>query len=383
MPHGKIVFALILSATLIAQARADERTLDGPSVYVGLGGATQFLEDNDISGGGVDTASEFDLGWAAVVTAGHRFSNRLRTELEVGYRSNDVDSLSGTTDSRGAAHALTVMGNVLVDFPEIVQIRPYVGLGIGMAHIGVDDTSPVGGSTLDDTDTVPAFQGIVGATYPLTDRLEVFGDYRYFEAIDPEFKLDSDVNVEGDYDAHSVMFGLRWHFGQPWRPRRPQAEPEPIPMPVFQPAPPMPPPPPPEPMPMVEPAPEPEPMVEPAPPPAAEAPLLPRTYLVFFEWDKWNLTSEALEIVGTAATNAGKVPVSRIETTGHADRSGPDRYNMALSKRRAEAVKAELLRQGLKEDEIFIMWKGEREPLVPTVDGVREPQNRRVEIIFN
>ena len=63
-------------------------------------------------------------------------------------------------------------------------------------------------------------------------------------------------------------------------------------------------------------------------------------------------------------------------------RSGSDKYNLGLSKRRAEAVQQELERQGVGGGDIGIDWKGERDPLVPTPDGVREPQNRRVEIVF-
>ncbi|HAD86247.1 MAG TPA: hypothetical protein DCG48_02695, partial [Rhodospirillaceae bacterium] len=74
--------------------------------------------------------------------------------------------------------------------------------------------------------------------------------------------------------------------------------------------------------------------------------------------------------------------VTRIETTGHADRSGTDAYNLRLSQRRAESVKAELNRLGIPSGEILTRWKGEREPLVQTPDGAREPQNRRVEIIL-
>jgi outer membrane protein OmpA-like peptidoglycan-associated protein len=103
---------------------------------------------------------------------------------------------------------------------------------------------------------------------------------------------------------------------------------------------------------------------------------------VFFDWDKSTLTQEAQAIIRTAAANAKAGNIVRIELMGHADRSGPDRYNMGLSQRRADAVKAELVRQGLKANEIVTFAKGEREPLVPTADGVREPQNRRVEIVF-
>ena len=118
-------------------------------------------------------------------------------------------------------------------------------------------------------------------------------------------------------------------------------------------------------------------MVEPA---AVE---IPRTYLVFFDWDRADLRPDSIPIVREAAANAGKTSLTRIVTTGHADRSGPDAYNLRLSKRRAETIKAELVRLGIPETEIKVFWKGEQEPLVPTDDGIREPQNRRVEIVFN
>jgi outer membrane protein OmpA-like peptidoglycan-associated protein len=103
---------------------------------------------------------------------------------------------------------------------------------------------------------------------------------------------------------------------------------------------------------------------------------------VFFDWDRSDLTGEAQAIIQSAAENSKKGQVARIETTGHADRSGPDGYNLDLSRRRAQAVAAELIRLGVEPAEIALDYKGEREPLVQTPDGVREPQNRRVEIIL-
>jgi outer membrane protein OmpA-like peptidoglycan-associated protein len=74
--------------------------------------------------------------------------------------------------------------------------------------------------------------------------------------------------------------------------------------------------------------------------------------------------------------------VTRIEVNGYTDRSGSDQYNQGLSVRRANAVAAELLRRGVPRNEIATRGFGESNPLVPTADGVREPQNRRVEIIL-
>lgn len=117
----------------------------------------------------------------------------------------------------------------------------------------------------------------------------------------------------------------------------------------------------------------------PPPAPRVEA---PRSYLVFFDFDRSDLTPEASNIVKTAADNAKAGNVTRIDVTGHADRSGSDQYNLRLSQRRAQTVQAELVRDGVPADQISVAAKGESEPLVPTADGVREPQNRRVEIVY-
>uniref|UniRef100_UPI001081FF87 OmpA family protein n=1 Tax=Crenalkalicoccus roseus TaxID=1485588 RepID=UPI001081FF87 len=106
------------------------------------------------------------------------------------------------------------------------------------------------------------------------------------------------------------------------------------------------------------------------------------TYLVFFDWDRADLTARAREIIAEAAQNARRVQTTRIEVAGHADRSGPAAYNQRLSERRAEAVAAELVRNGISRNEIVVQAFGETRPLVPTADGVREPQNRRVEIVL-
>lgn len=73
---------------------------------------------------------------------------------------------------------------------------------------------------------------------------------------------------------------------------------------------------------------------------------------------------------------------TRIAVQGNADRSGTPAYNQGLSLRRARAVAAELVRRGVPQAEIAIQGFGDTRPLVPTRAGVREPQNRRVDIIL-
>ncbi len=121
----------------------------------------------------------------------------------------------------------------------------------------------------------------------------------------------------------------------------------------------------------------PPPVQSPAPAPT------PKSYLVFFDFNKSDLTPQAVEIVDNAAKNAGPAKVTEITVTGHTDTVGSDAYNMRLSRRRAESVATQLEKDGIPSSEIAIVAKGKRDLLVPTKDGVREPQNRRVQIVFD
>jgi len=123
------------------------------------------------------------------------------------------------------------------------------------------------------------------------------------------------------------------------------------------------------------PPPPPAPMAAPAPAPA-------RSYLVFFDWDKATLTPRAQQIISEAAANSTKVKYTQIQVNGYTDTSGTPQYNQGLSIRRAQAVAAELVKDGVPKGAIAIQGFGETHLLVPTGPGVREPQNRRVEIII-
>jgi outer membrane protein OmpA-like peptidoglycan-associated protein len=104
-------------------------------------------------------------------------------------------------------------------------------------------------------------------------------------------------------------------------------------------------------------------------------------YQVYFDFDKSNLTPEAHQIVASAAAQLQSDPALRVTLVGKADRSGTDPYNMRLSERRAETVRAELAKDGVAANHIAVRWVGEREPPVPTSDGVREARNRVVEVL--
>jgi outer membrane protein OmpA-like peptidoglycan-associated protein len=123
----------------------------------------------------------------------------------------------------------------------------------------------------------------------------------------------------------------------------------------------------------------PAPVAAPAPVPA---PAPARTYLVFFDWDKADLTPRARQIIADAAQASTRVATTRIEVGGHADRTGTAQYNQQLSMRRAQNVAAELVRLGVARNAIDINAFGDTRPLVATGPNTREPQNRRVEIVL-
>lgn len=122
--------------------------------------------------------------------------------------------------------------------------------------------------------------------------------------------------------------------------------------------------------------PPPPPQVAVAPAPQAQA------FMVFFDWDSSALTSTSMNVVRQAAGAYKSRGNASISVAGNTDTSGPDNYNMALSLRRANAVKDALVREGVPATAITTVGRGEQSLLVQTGDGIREPQNRRVEISF-
>ena len=119
---------------------------------------------------------------------------------------------------------------------------------------------------------------------------------------------------------------------------------------------------------------------KPAPSPPPPPPPAPQAFMVFFDWDSTKLSDASMNVISQAADSYKSKGSARITATGHTDTSGTEAYNMALSLRRANAVKDALVRTGVPATAISVVGRGEQGLLVPTGDGVREPQNRRVEI---
>ncbi|MBN9510985.1 MAG: OmpA family protein [Alphaproteobacteria bacterium] len=354
---------LVAASILALPTAALAQPVDGFYVGAGIGYDYQLNTDvkqltfrgqsRDVSNTNLQSNPGGPLG---MVNVGYGFGNGLRVELEGFYYYQTLKVASGTSGLSGKSHSNNYGGfvNALYDFDVGVPwVFPYVGIGVGYMATSLTglniNAANLGVNTTLDTSTVGsvAAQAIVGAAFPIPQVPGLSGtvDIRYFTTLqDQKFKGNAasgdpytiKVGVIGNVAG---VLGLRYQLYTP------------------------PPPPPP--------APAPTPVAAPS-----------RTYLVFFDWDKYNLTDRARQIIAEAAQNSTRVQYTRIEVNGYTDLSGTKEYNQKLSVRRAQAVAAELVKDGVPANAITAQGFGESNPLVPTAQGVREPQNRRVEIII-
>jgi len=372
----------MLMLPLAAEAQTPTEPVSG--VYLGAAGGFNIKTNPNINNvvsnipgaGGITTPNanlSTSLGGAAVGSVGYGLGNGLRVEIELDYRGNSFSNTSGnnlrglgaSTGASGSERLYGPMVNFDYDFNNLVPyVVPYVGLGLGYqrAHLQNFSTTFAGTAaarepTITSQDTRAAFavQGILGAAYNIAQvpGLALTAEYRLM-ALTGTRTYDAGLTVataEGPatrfgkfqlgHDLNNTfLFGVRYNFGQT-------------------------PPPPPAPAPIAAPAPAPS-----------------RSYLVFFDWDKASLTDRARQIIKDAADNSTRVQYTRIEVNGYTDTSGKPQYNQGLSVRRAQAVAAELAKDGVPQSAITIQGFGDTHLLVSTGPGVREPQNRRVEIII-
>jgi OmpA-OmpF porin, OOP family len=335
-----IAAAMALALPVAAQAQG----LQPGGFYIGAEGglnwllntstnATVVVPNGGFASGNVNANT--DTGWLAGGMIGYDFIGP-RVEVEGVYRQNTANLSFPLGGSQGATFSTVgVMVNVLYDFLPGQTFVPYIGagLGVGFTQLQIFNTS---------NSTQFAYQGIVGVGWNIDQNFRLNLEGRYFGTTQPNYTFSGAVGnfpvfSSGSYSNNnfSVMASLQYKFGA-------------------------------------------------APPPPPPAPPQPQatSFMVFFDWDRSNLSQQALATIAQAAQAFKTKGSARITATGHTDTSGPENYNMALSLRRANAVKDALVSNGVPANAIAVVGRGEQGLLVPTPDGVREPQNRRVEIVL-
>ncbi len=357
----KLRSALLAATVLAVPVAVKAQPVSG--LYVGLGAGWNYLQNEDInrvsvSGVSVNTSghAKFGSGFVGVGSIGYGLGNGLRLELEGDFRDNKQHGVSGAAGAGGDEEKYGAMVNALYDFNFGLPVVPYLGVGVGYQHVGLSNGRFYGYNPNffvreQSSQDKLGYQAILGVAYNLPiPGLALTAEYRFLgiagnmnyktQVFGPTGAFAGKIKYDNDYN-HSVLLGLRYAFNA------------------------APPPPPPAPAPVAAPAPAPA-----------------RSYLVFFDWDRADLTDRARQVIAEAAQNSTRVQYTRIEVNGYTDTSGTPAYNQRLSIRRATAVQAELIRDGVAANAIDIHGYGETHLLVPTGPGIREPQNRRVEIII-
>ncbi|MEM9147166.1 MAG: OmpA family protein [Pseudomonadota bacterium] len=103
-------------------------------------------------------------------------------------------------------------------------------------------------------------------------------------------------------------------------------------------------------------------------------------FIVYFGFNRTNLTDRAREVVGEVVGAYNAMGSSAVSIVGHTDTVGSVSYNQGLSERRANRVANALVERGIPAGVIATAGRSELQPARETGDNVREPLNRRATI---
>jgi OmpA-OmpF porin, OOP family len=370
----KLVIGMAMASTALtspAMAREGQWYIQGE-------GGVMIVEDQslDVNGVAANAAADYDRGYDFGAIVGHDFG-AFRLEAEASYRAAQLESVTagtqalalnppvgsfftGTRDALGEVNALSFMINGLFDFGPDDGLQAFAGGGVGVARVALDGRVNANGPGVwNDSDTGFAWQLLAGIRAPLSDSWDVGLKYRYFNAPDINLVDPRGRTLDTKLNTHSLLGTITYNFG---------GAPVAAPVPVTPPAvvtPPAPPPPPP-----------------PAPPAPPKPACNTGPYIVFFDFDKSDITPEAATILNSAVTAYANCGTASVMLAGHTDRAGSPKYNVALAERRNASVRTYLTGRGIPGARITGEAFGEAQPRVPTADGVREAQNRRVEVTY-
>lgn len=195
-----------------AGSRAVERN---PGWYVRAQGGMSFAKDAEIQDS-LSNFDAFDVGEVATLALGRTVGRRWRVELEGVHSRHDSEiidfgPLVGEARAAGRVQDRSLMANVVYEPGWSLPVRPYAGIGAGMAwsdwdvRLRADDAVFV-----DDTGSAPAAQVMLGAAAGVSTSLQVTAEFRYW--ITDRFDLEQPDGrpLRSRQSVNSLMLGLRY-----------------------------------------------------------------------------------------------------------------------------------------------------------------------------
>ena len=360
----------------------------GGGVYGAIGAGLSYMKDdvdlsNDESGGSgafiFDSDADYDRGYGGYFALGKHLGDGFRGELELSYRENDVRHITSSgvafsgfpeTTLSGDTKVFAFLVNLIYDFDFADgPFTPYLGAGVGAASVDHDiiGSNPLGAPVAPltigygDSAVGLAYQGIAGVGIDLAEGLILDISYRYFGVLDQHYDATlsgADADIQAEYVSHTVFAGLRFDFGGAAAPVQYKDCWDGRTVPITAECPPM-------------------------PQEDLSANLDDLGFTVYFDLDKSNLSQAASETIATAAAQALQGDIDAVIVSGNTDTSGSASHNQGLSDRRAKVVRDALIARGVSAGMIRTEAFGENNLKEATADGVREPLNRRTDVVIS
>ena len=203
--RGRLLSAAVLAAALGAGSANADPTHQG--WYIGLEGGWSIVDNTSLIGAGYSSI-DFEDDYATFVTVGHASGN-WRWELELGYRTNDIDLINGINVTDGELNEWSGFVNARYGIPLSKRWVLDLGAGVGLDHAVFDDH--IGRR---DDDTTFGVQGLAGLTYHVTDHWDLAVNYRAMWAGSPEYRI-SPVVSGMDLTKQAITIGLRYGYDDP------------------------------------------------------------------------------------------------------------------------------------------------------------------------
>ncbi len=236
----RAAMAFLAAATLLtvgdpgasaAHDTANSRAADRPIFYLEATGGYNLVHDQDLVNDrflfDVVTVAEarYDPGYVLGGAIGMRLGRIVRMEIEGAYSQNDFDEIdwsdpffkTGNFKTSGRISVLSVMFNTFADIPTGTRFTPFVGAGIGLLRVKLDDVADADGPLFDDELNGIGLQFGTGLGFAVTDALTLSLQYRFLagwllETIEPKQPALAGDDLGFGYAASSFRLGLRYHF---------------------------------------------------------------------------------------------------------------------------------------------------------------------------